>query len=224
MRSFLLLLCIVAAFPAAALLRKTTNNTGLVKDISLKKDQGTRYRISVAVKAMTTDTISGAMIATLQTRSSLSDFIQDGKGQAIADPRKNDWQELSMEGPLDAEAVHIWIMLITQGNGDFYFDNLRLKIYQAGKGWMDIPVSNGDFESSTEKNPAKGMERAASLKDKPGIKADLIHSADPLYGKSLHIRTSGGTTDTNIIYGYHPESGAYVNSKGGGAANASRST
>lgn len=201
----LILLC---QLPAWCQMKMTTTNVALVKLTEVRKYAGKEYSLSIEVKSRPSDTISGITFATLQTRKQDWEYIESSRRMAKPAGDATPWAVYTLTGEIDKEAHKLWASLITYGNGDFYFDTLRLKIKE-GDAWIEVPVENGDFDKSSAKNPLKGFKNAESAKKK-GVTASI--ETEEGRGQFLHIHAEGGVIDTTFLYGNNQASGRYVTS------------
>jgi hypothetical protein len=204
---FLLLCC-----PAIAQQPKTTNQTTLVKVIPAKAIKGKDYSLSIEVKNATTDPLGEITITVLPVGKSDWDFIHEGR---VAAKVKGDttWQQLALKGKVDAAAEKLWVYMITNGNGDFFFDNIRLELKTDSDHWQDIEVANGDFEQSSSSNPLRGLENTKAARSVKGNTFFIEQDADAARNQVLHLHAEGGVRDTSVIYGYS-NAGKFVNSNG----------
>jgi len=191
-------------------LKYTTTNVGLVKLIEAKKYAGKQFQLVVDIKSQPADSISGSAIMSLQTKKQDWDYINSARQGAMVPSGTAGWNTYTVSGTIDAEAHKIWAMLVTYGNGDFWFDAVRFKIKE-GEGWTDIPVENGDFEKSPAQNPLKGFKNTESA-TKKGVTASLEKESGR--GQFLHIHAEGGTIVKRALYGNNAEAGSYVTSAG----------
>lgn len=213
MKISLVLLCLCLHPQARAQLRPTTTSTATVKVIPAKSLRGKEYQVFVSVKSAPSDTTGAAGISTLQVEKGDYDFIPNTTRYATAISDKADWQTCTLNGQIDSGAHKLWIYLQTTGNGDFYFDNILLKVKDETGQWKNVAVPNGDFESSTTKDPMRGLENKPAA-GKPGVHAELSTSNAPAYKQSLHIHTEGGRPVTRVMYGSNRAAGKYVSSNG----------
>lgn len=211
MKIRLVLLCLCLHLQAWTQLRPTTTSTATVKVIPAKSLRGKEYQVSVSVKSVSSDTTGAAGMSTLQVEKGDYDFIPNTTRYATAISDSTYWQTYTLNGKIDSGAHKLWIYLQTSGNGDFYFDNILLKVKDETGQWQNVAVPNGDFESSTAKDPMKGLENKPAS-GKPGIHAELSTNNNPAYKQSLHIHTEGGRPAPRIMYGRNRAAGKYISS------------
>ena len=202
------LLCLFSGLFSFGQAYKTTYDVSLVKEIPFKGLAGKEYEISVDVKSSSADSAGGARILKLEVGKTDYDYIPSSRIQTPADPKNTGWQTLRFPGRAAADAQKVWVYLWTVGNGDFYFDNIRLRIKNAS-GWEDLPVPGGDFEKVTPQNPVAGLKNSEPLKRMPGVHTDILQTDDPARQKVLHIHTEGAVPDKRIVYGNNPAAGHY---------------
>lgn len=206
MKYIFTVLFLIFQFNGFSQLKYTTTNVGLVKLTAIKNYTGKEYSLSIEMKEQLSDTISGMALTTLQSRKQDWDYIDSSRRMAKASGNTTSWSVYTITGVIDAEAHKLWASLITYGNGDFYFDSIRLSIKE-GDTWIEVPVDNGDFEKSTVKNPLKRFKNTESA-TKKGIAASL--EKEEGRGQFLHIHAEGGTVDNRFLYGNNTAVGKYV--------------
>ncbi|TPD65701.1 alpha/beta fold hydrolase [Flavobacterium microcysteis] len=191
-------------------LKYTTTNTALVKLLHVKKYTGKQYRLNVDIKNEPADSISGGSILVLQTKKQDWEYLENTRTTFFVPKDSKDWKTHVVTGTIDPEAQKMWFTLVTYGNGDFYFDNMKLEIKE-GESWVELPIEGGDFEKSSASNPLKGFKNAESAKKK-GMVVSLENQEGR--GQSLRIHAEGGTIDNRFFYGNNTAGGKYVNSGG----------
>lgn len=194
--------------PAWCQMKMTTTNVALVKLTEVRKYAGKGYSLSIVVKSQPSDTISGMTFATLQTKKQDWEYIESSRRMTKPSGQSLPWSVYTLTGVIDPAAHKLWASLITYGNGDFYFDTIRLKIKE-GDVWTEVPIENGDFEKSAAKNPLKGFKNADSAKKK-GVTATL--EKEEGRGQFLHIHAEGGVIDNTFLYGNNQAAGRYATS------------
>jgi pimeloyl-ACP methyl ester carboxylesterase len=209
----LLSLLLTLSFMAAAFaqLPKTTNSTALTKVIKVKEYQGWYFSASLDIKAVPSDSSGMAGAAMLQVGKKDWDFIKN-TGSSAAVKKEAGWQQISLNGQIDSETDKLWIYLMTSGNGDFYFDNIQLKVRKQDGNWQDVTVNGGDFDNIAD--PLSDLKNSTSLKKVKGSYAVLKQDSDPAHNKILHVHTEGGVADTAVYYGYNYAAGHHVRCNG----------
>jgi len=213
MRQLLLLCLVLMGHLLFAQPAKTTNSTVLVKEIPAKAFRGQDFKISVQVKLDSRDTLGAATVSTMQVGKSDWDFIKGNNPGATA-PGDGQWHPLSLNGQVNPAAEKIWIYMVTNGNGDFFFDNIVMHIKSKEGNWQEIKVPNGDFEQSTTAQPLKGLKNVKSAQKITGNRFTLPKDSAVSHNQVLHIHTEGGIKSDQIIYGYNKQSGSYINTEG----------
>jgi pimeloyl-ACP methyl ester carboxylesterase len=205
----LLILPVMLLYAAAAFsqLPRTTNSTALTKVIKVKEYQGWYFSASLDIRAVPSDSLGLAGISMLQVGKKDWDFIKNSGG-AVNAKKDTNWQRLRLDGRIDAEADKLWIYLSTSGNGDFFFDNIRLQVSKDNGSWQAVAVENGDFEKTG--NPLDDLKNVASLKKSKGSFATLAEDTDASYNNVFHIHTEGGVADTAVYYGYNYAAGHHL--------------
>lgn len=192
----------------------STNDVVLVKVVPVKEFRGKEYSLSVDLKSIPRDSSGNAQIFTMQVGKSDWDFIDDSRKKVDTIHNSYEWNKCTINGKIDPNAHKLWIYLLTSGNGDFYFDNIQIKIKDENRNWKVLAVENGDFEKSSEKDPLKGLNNSKSIKNKTGLHIGLSKDNNTSYNKSLHIHSEGAKPLDRIIYGQNPKAGKFINSKG----------
>jgi len=183
----------------------STNNLSLVKEISIKKFIGKRFRVSVDIKNVPADSIGFAELYILQVGKSDYDFVEKTARRKPANKVDTNWHTYNVTGTVNNLARKIWIYASIGGNGDFYYDNFSLEIEDIPNVWNKIAIPNGNFEESND--PLKDFRNTESLKNKPGIKLSLDVKSDNHY---LHINATGAIK--TYAYGKNSSIGKYFSS------------
>ncbi|PWS29942.1 hypothetical protein DF947_20360 [Pedobacter paludis] len=192
----------------------TTNDVILVKEINVKKYIGWAYEITAEIRSSTHNDFGNANFSALQIGKSDWDFIETTRKNLPKSKNNGVWEKRTMSGVIDKNASKIWLYLLTYGNGDFYFDNIKMRVKDRDGNWIDIVVDNGDFEKSTDKNPLKGLRNAESLTNKKGVSTSLFIDQNPEYKQSLHVHSEGAEQDKRIFYGNNLSTGKYLKING----------
>lgn len=213
MKKLLLLYCLFCWHNIFAQGPKTTNSTVLVKVIPAKALRGQDFSLSIEVKNQRTDSSGSVSISTMQVGKSDWDFLKS-QGTAALAPADSQWHQLEVSGQVNMASEKLWLYLVTNGNGDFFFDNIRLKVKDKDEKWQDISISNADFEKSTAKQALKGLENAKSAQKIPGNRFSIHKDAAPSRNQVLQIHTEGGKKADKVVYGYNREAGNYIHTHG----------
>ncbi|WP_316805515.1 alpha/beta hydrolase [Pedobacter nototheniae] len=210
MKFFLSILFILGVISGNAQQKPTLNDIILVKEIPAKEYAGLEYELMAEIKSNVTGEEGKAGLSVLQIGKNKWDYIEDTRKIPSPLPHNNGWQKSIISGVIDAKASKIWLYLHTYGNGDFYFDNIEMKIKNKEGKWLNVVVENGDFEMSSTKNPFKGLSNVKSIEGKKDVKASLFFNADAKYNQSLYIHAENAKIDERVVYGYNKKAGAYV--------------
>lgn len=213
MKKLLLLYCLFCCHNIFAQVTKTTNNTVLVKVIPAKAFRGQDFILSIEVKNQRSDSSGNVSISTMQVGKSDWDFLKSPGTSALA-PADSQWHQLEVSGQVNMVAEKLWLYLVTNGNGDFFFDNIRLKVKGKDEKWQDISIPNADFEKSTATQALKGLENTKSAQKIPGNRFSIHKDIAPSRNQVLQLHTEGGTKTNKIIYGYNQEAGNYIQTSG----------
>ena len=192
----------------------TTNDILLVQETLVKKFRGKEYFVSVDVKSVAKEGDGRVGFFALQIGKTDWDFIEKTRKTSKALKNNIGWQNCSFSGIIDANANKIWLYLLSYGNGDFYFDNIKMKIKLPNGSWQDIALKNGDFEKSSANNPILGFRNSKSLRQKKGVAVYVFKEQDPQYGNTLHIQSRNAKPDERIIYGYNKKAGHFARVNG----------
>lgn len=191
-------------------LRLTSTDVALLKEVVVKDYAGKEFSLSADIKSLPADSTGGAMIKLVEIEKNDGEFLTNsGKGQ-VADTAAKDWKKYTVTGIIDPKADKFWVYFYTQGNGDFYFDNLSLKVKDEKSEWITVPVENGDFEKSGN-NALKGLKNIESVKRNKNVNTSLAVSNDQAYSKSLLISARNSVVSYKTIYGYNTKAGNFIN-------------
>lgn len=149
----------------------------------------------------------------MQVGKSDWDFLKSPGTAALA-PADSQWHQLEVNGQVNRASEKLWLYLVTNGNGDFFLDNIRFKVKSEDGKWQDIDVPNADFEKSTAAQPLKGLENTKAAYKIPGNRFAIHKDAMASRNQVLHIHTEGGKKTDKILYGYNREAGNYIHTDG----------
>ena len=210
MRIFLSIFFLLCTILDKAQQQATLNDLALVKIIPVKKYAGLEYQVTAEAKTIVNNEQGKAGFSVLQVGKSKWDFIEDTRKIAAGLTNNKGWQKTIITGVIAPQASNFWLYLHIYGNGDFYFDNIKMMVKNDEGNWMEVPIENGDFELSSYKNPVDGLSNAETLKNKKDVKVNLHLDADPNYKNSLYIHSENAKTDERIIYGYNKKAGNFI--------------
>jgi hypothetical protein len=163
-----------------------------VKEISVSGHAGKPYRFSIAVKENGADEKSKPRIYSIQVRKGKEDII--GKTLIYATRIGSDWKIYSIEGIIDTTAMRIRFYIAVNGNGDFYFDDLRYALKNNDSAWINQPVLNYSFEGGGKKL----LQDYYYKQSAPQL--NITSSTESVDGKfSLHIFTAGMKPSTQLL-------------------------
>jgi pimeloyl-ACP methyl ester carboxylesterase len=116
-----------------------------------------------------------------------------------------EWTNCKIEGVIDTGAIKLIIGGICVYNGDFCFDNFKLKI-ETKEGWKNIEILNGNFENKTKDSWNIGIGRSTT-----NIKGfDLVFEKDKKTNNTyIKVRGRGIAN-----YGNNKEVGKYFETNG----------
>lgn len=214
MRFYLYTLFIFLGFCSNTFAQATTNDVFLVKEIKVKEYAGLAYQITAEVKSVVKNNLGNASFLALQIGKSDWDFIESSRKTLTKSKISNIWEKCTISGIIDKNASKMWLYLLTYGDGDFYFDNIQMKVADRTGNWVQLAVDNGNFEKSSEKDPLKGLSNAKSIIKKKGIIANVFLDENPEYKKSLHIHSEGAEPDKRVFYGNNISAGKYLKING----------
>jgi hypothetical protein len=115
-----------------------------VKEIKVDGLQERPFHFEIAVKENPADTLSKPRIYAIQVRKGKEDLI--GKTLTYATANNGAWKTYTIDGIVDKQATRIWFYTAVNGNGSFYFDNLRYSIADVNGTLEEKDISNGSFE------------------------------------------------------------------------------
>ncbi len=117
----------------------------------------------------------------------------------------NQWKTYKIEGRIDSGAYRLAFGGICYFNGDFFYDNFKLKI-ETKQGWQNIDINNGNFE-----NKAKDGWNTGIGKNPFKVKGyDIVFEKDKKTSNSF-IKIKG---TNHPIYGFNKQIGKYFETNG----------
>ncbi len=117
----------------------------------------------------------------------------------------NAWKTYKIEGKIDTGAVRLVFGGLCYYNGNFSFDNFKLKI-ETKTGWKNIEIKNGNFESKADDGWKTGVGRNSYT-----VKGfDIVFEKDKKVNNSfIKIKSNG-----HPIYGMNKKVGKYFETNG----------
>jgi hypothetical protein len=115
-----------------------------VREIKTAGLAGRHFRISIAVNEDPADSLSRPRIYAVQVRKGKEDII--GHTMVYAKVQQGAWTTYAVEGTIDPEATRIWFFTAVNGNGHFYFDQLRCSIADLSGELKILDLPNSSFE------------------------------------------------------------------------------
>lgn len=138
-------------------LQKTvvTGPAALVQSIDATPYRGKKVRLAAFARGeVSSDQAGAALVLRIDLPNGFG-FFDNMEGHLIRNPQ---WQEYSIEGPVDGNAVSIFIGVKAQNGGvNAGFDDVRLSVLNGDGKWETIPVKNPGFETDegwTQTGPA----------------------------------------------------------------------
>jgi hypothetical protein len=148
MKTIALLLC----FALAATLAQAQSERFLypdafyfVKEVNIKGQKGKAFHFDISVKENPSDNLSKPRIYAIQARNGKDNFI--GHTLTYAKPSDGLWKTYSIDGVADQNATRVWLYIAVNGNGDFYFDNLRFFLADDNGVLHEKKLPNASFEA-----------------------------------------------------------------------------
>lgn len=137
----------VHAFVSYYLVKKTRRFGGLYQELNVLAYQGKKFRLTAAVR---TDFPEDGGFAYLWARVNKKDgspgFFHN-TWETLHTPR--DWETISFEGIIDEDAEKLTVGCGVQVTGAAWFDDFHLSVEAKPGVWMEVPLSNGDFEDAS---------------------------------------------------------------------------
>lgn len=115
-----------------------------VKEVPVAQQQNKPFHFDISVKENPADTLSRPRIYAIQVRKGKEDII--GKTLIYANAAGDSWKKYSIDGTVDPEATRIRLYVAVNGNGDFYFDNLRFFMADSTGALKEKVLANASFE------------------------------------------------------------------------------
>ncbi len=204
---------IIASTSLIAQIQKNSNDVALVKVIDVTNFIGKKYIAEVDIKSNATDSLSKCGIANIQIGKHDNDLFWNTQKFNLSKKQISNWKTFSIEGVISPESKKIWIYFCASGNGDFYFDNIKFKIFEDSTTYKTVIIKNSDFEQIADVNDAiKMFENTKVLKNNLNIKASIA-SLDN--NKSFCLSLKNNTTYFITQYGNNAKTGEYVTVKDG---------
>jgi len=122
--------------------------TSFEQTINIKNSSPKKFKLNVALKLISKDTLSSAGIwAEVKSNS------EEGGSYVPKRNIKNDsWQVYELEGVLDSEAKSLNFGAYCLGNGAFYFDDFQLTIENEKGKMVPYEIVNANFEKPFNNN------------------------------------------------------------------------
>jgi pimeloyl-ACP methyl ester carboxylesterase len=127
--------------------------------IPAKGYEGSRFRITAAIRTELDDDSAAARIWTRVDKANGNGFFENMWNNPV---RSNSWQNISIEGKIDSTAVNIIVGSLLEMNGKFYFDNLNVEVEKKKGKWESI--FKEDFEKDLS-NWNAGVQKGESGKN-----------------------------------------------------------
>ena len=122
-----------------------------VKEVNVKSQKGKSFHVEISVKEKPADNISKPRIYAIQARKGKDNFI--GHTLTYAKAVDGDWKTYVIDGVVSDDATRVWVYISVNGNGDFYFDNLRFFLSDSSGALQEQKLANASFE---ERKPLAG--------------------------------------------------------------------
>lgn len=186
---------------------KNSNELTLVREIDLKDYIGCKFSLEFDAKCIPVDSSGRMDMFILQVGKGDYDFVKSSGKNLKVIPNAEEWKHYSLNGVVSKKARRIWIYMIAEGNGDYYYDNVNFLIHdEMGSEPKNLFVE-GDFEDA-EKPLNLFMNKKDVL-----LNEDIqlaLNQTD--YGKSLHLKIRNNTQSLEYRYGYDYKNGKYITS------------
>ncbi len=157
-----------------------------VKEVSVKEFRGKTFKYQVAVDARASDTFSKVRINGVGVGKGNDDFLNNSAFTKNTH-KENGWTIHTITGQVPQEAWKLWFYNAVNGNGEYFFDNVRILIEENGE-WIELELSNGSFENKS-RNIFDGYY--VSTRKSSHLKAELTNNHSFHGEQSLHISTFG---------------------------------
>lgn len=198
--------------------------------IPAKGYEGSRFRISAAIRTELEDDSAAARIWTRVDKANGNGFFENMWNNPV---RSNTWQNVNIEGKIDSTAVNIIVGSLLEMNGKFYFDNLNVEIEKKKGKWESIfkedfekDLSNWNAGIIKGESGKNNLYSASIVKDeKTNSNVWLIEGKNvPNYGFNKKAGKFADVNGIKLYYEIYGEGKPLVVLHGNGGSISSAST
>lgn len=156
--------------------------TSFVQAVNVENMQNWRFRVSAKIRKDSNDKSKCAIWARVDNTDNTVGFFEN---QAYLDIKvTTDWNTFEINGNISPEGKILNIGAFAQDNGDFYFDDFKLEVFDPKPlKWINIPLKNAGFEEDL--NLAKDWSEGIKKNKITHVKNFTITTSDnkPSSGK-----------------------------------------
>jgi pimeloyl-ACP methyl ester carboxylesterase len=148
MKKYILLLALLISTMAKAQEIKTVERSWIAfnNNIDVSIYEGKKFILESRIKTNLSSDSSGEAYMWARVDKKVGyGFFNNMNGRPVL---SKDWTNCKIEGTIDSGAVKLVFGGLCYYNGNFCFDNFKLKI-ETKEGWKNIDIKNGDFENKT---------------------------------------------------------------------------
>jgi pimeloyl-ACP methyl ester carboxylesterase len=196
-----LIICTLAKAQEVKLIER--NWFAFTATVDITKYQGMKFVLESDIKTTLLKDSSG--------RAGMWARVDKQKGYGFFDNMHNrpviidKWQTYKIEGRIDSGAYRLAFGGICYFNGDFYYDNFKLKI-ETKEGWQNIDIKNGNFENKNNEGWNIGTGNNPFKVKRFNISFEKDKKLDNTF-----LKVKG---DSLVAYGINKQIGKYFETNG----------
>ncbi len=168
--------------------------------LDISKYEGQKFVLEAAIRTELADSAATCRIWARIDKEKGYGFFDNMDDRPV---RSNKWETYTISGVVDSSAKDLVFGGLCFYNGKFYYDNFNLKIQLSKKKWLNLPISNNDFENDLEGNWTSGIGNK-----KPVIRGftNELVGAMPYAGKQSlmvkgeHVKNYGANDKAGHFY------------------------
>lgn len=176
------------------------------REIPTKGYEGRKFRLQADIKAIVEDDSASARLWARVDKATGTAYFNNMWNRPV---RNNQWQTYTIDGKIDSAATRIYFGALTELNGKFYYDNIKLSVETAPGKWETIYST--DFEKDlTGWNPGTGFgSSGVNVLYKTSLQTDAVAKSKVLLMEGTTIpnfgnnKKAGKFADVNGIKLYY---------------------
>lgn len=171
------------------------------RTISTKGYEGKKFKLQADIKAIVQDDSASARLWVRVDKAQGSAFFNNMWNRPV---RSKDWKTYTIDGKIDSAATRIYFGALTEMNGKFYYDNIKLTVETALGKWET--VYSADFEKDLAGwSEGIGIDKAGVNKFyKTTLQRDAVSKSKVLQVEASEI----------VSYGNDKKAGKYADVNG----------